>query len=41
MKNEDAEEKKKVLETGKQMNSQLAREDESLDVSVDMLPADH
>jgi transglutaminase-like putative cysteine protease/Flp pilus assembly protein TadD len=37
MKNEDAEEKKKSLETGKQMNSQLAREDESLDVTIDML----
>ncbi len=37
MKNEDAEEKKKTLETGKQMNSQLAREDESLDVTMDIL----
>ena len=37
MKNEDADEKKKSLEQGKQMNSQLAREDSSLDVTVDML----
>ena len=36
MKNEDAEEKKKTLETGKQMNSQLARQDSSLDVTVDI-----
>ena len=37
MKNEDAEEKKKTLESGKQLNSQLAREDESLDGTLDML----
>jgi Flp pilus assembly protein TadD len=37
MKNEDAEEKKKALETGKQMNSQLAREDESLDGTLDVM----
>jgi tetratricopeptide (TPR) repeat protein len=37
MKNEDAEEKKKTLETGKQMNSQLARQDTSLDVTVDVM----
>jgi len=37
MKNEDADKKKKTLETGKQMNSQLAREDESLDGTVDIL----
>jgi tetratricopeptide (TPR) repeat protein len=37
LKNEDAEEKKKSLESGKQMNSQLAREGSSLDVTLDML----
>jgi tetratricopeptide (TPR) repeat protein len=37
MKNEDAEEKKKTLETGRQMNSQLARQDTSLDVTVDVM----
>jgi transglutaminase-like putative cysteine protease/predicted Zn-dependent protease len=37
MKNEDKEEKKKALEMGKQMNSQLARDGESLDVTIDML----
>lgn len=37
MKNEDAEETKKTLEAGKQLNSQLAREDESLDETMDML----
>jgi len=37
MKNEDADEKKKMLETGKQMNSQMARQDSSLDVTVDMM----
>jgi transglutaminase-like putative cysteine protease/Flp pilus assembly protein TadD len=36
-KNEDAEEKKKDLEQGKQMNSQLAREDSSLDVTIDIM----
>jgi tetratricopeptide (TPR) repeat protein len=34
---EDAEEKKKTLEAGKQMNIQLARQDNSLDVTVDIL----
>jgi transglutaminase-like putative cysteine protease/Flp pilus assembly protein TadD len=37
MKNEDTEEMKKTLEAGRQLNSQLARQDTSLDVSVDML----
>ena len=37
MRNEDAEEKKKSLETGKQTNSQLARQDTSLDVTVDVM----
>jgi len=37
MKNEDAEDKKKTLEAGKQMNSQLARQDNSLDVTIDVL----
>lgn len=37
MKNQDADEKKKSLEAGKQMNSQLARQDTSLDVTVDIL----
>jgi tetratricopeptide (TPR) repeat protein len=37
MKNEDTEERKKTLETGKQMNSQLARQDTSLDVTVDVM----
>ena len=36
MKNEDADEKKKTLETGKQLNSQLARQDSSLDVTTDI-----
>jgi Flp pilus assembly protein TadD len=36
-KNEDEEEKKKDLEQGKQMNSQLARDDASLDVTIDIL----
>ena len=36
MKNEDAEEKKKELEAGKQLNSELAREDSSLDVEEDL-----
>lgn len=35
MKNEDPDEKKKDLETGKQLNSQMARGDNSLDVIVD------
>jgi transglutaminase-like putative cysteine protease/tetratricopeptide (TPR) repeat protein len=37
MKNEDADEIKKTLETGKQMNSQMARQDTSLDVTLDIL----
>lgn len=37
MKNEDPEEKKKTLETGKQTNSQLARQDTSMDVTVDVM----
>jgi tetratricopeptide (TPR) repeat protein len=37
MKNEDAEERKKDLKAGKQLNSQLAREDNSLDVTTDIL----
>ena len=37
MKNEDAEEKKKTLDAGKQLNSQLAREDESLDGTIDIM----
>jgi tetratricopeptide (TPR) repeat protein len=37
MRNEDAEDKKKTLEAGKQMNSQLARQDNSLDVTIDIL----
>jgi tetratricopeptide (TPR) repeat protein len=37
MKNEDPEEKKKSLETGKQMNGQLARQDTSFDVTLDIL----
>jgi len=37
MKNEDADEKKKTLEAGRQMNSQLARQDNSLDVTIDVL----
>ncbi len=37
MDNEDAEEKKKELESGKQMNSQLARSGSFLDVTLDLL----
>ena len=37
MKNEDADELKKELESGKQLNSQMARQDNSLDVSADIL----
>jgi tetratricopeptide (TPR) repeat protein len=37
MKNEDEEEKKKSLEAGRQLNSQLARGDNSMDVTVDIL----
>jgi tetratricopeptide (TPR) repeat protein len=37
MKNEDADEKKKTLEAGRQLNSQLARDDNSLDVTIDIL----
>ena len=37
MKNEDAEEMKKDLQAGKLLNSQLAREDNSLDVTIDIL----
>ncbi|MGA3344798.1 MAG: DUF3857 domain-containing protein [Terracidiphilus sp.] len=36
MKNEDAEEKKRALDSGKKMNSWLARDDSSLDVEVDI-----
>jgi len=35
-KEEDADEKKKGLEAGKQLNSQLARQDSSLDVTIDI-----
>jgi tetratricopeptide (TPR) repeat protein len=37
MKNEDPDEKKKELEQGRKLNSQLARDNESLDVFADML----
>jgi tetratricopeptide (TPR) repeat protein/transglutaminase-like putative cysteine protease len=37
MKNEDPEELKKTLETGKKMNIQLARQDSSMDVTLDIL----
>ncbi len=37
MRNEDPEDEKKMLESGKKMNSQMAREDNSLDVWTDML----
>jgi transglutaminase-like putative cysteine protease/Flp pilus assembly protein TadD len=37
LKNEDADELKKTVETGKQLNSQLARQDNSLDVTIDMV----
>jgi tetratricopeptide (TPR) repeat protein/transglutaminase-like putative cysteine protease len=36
MKNEDAEEMKETLESGKKMNSSLAREDDSQDVEIDI-----
>ena len=36
MKREDPEEQKKSLETGKNLNSQMAREDSSLDVTIDI-----
>jgi Flp pilus assembly protein TadD len=35
--NETPEEKKKTLETGRQMNNQLARQESSLDVTIDIL----
>ena len=34
---EDADEKKKLLDAGKQLNSQMARQDNSLDVTIDIL----
>ena len=37
MKEEDAEEMKQMLEAGKRLNSQLARQDSSLDVTVDIM----
>ncbi len=37
MKNEDADERKKALESGKQLNSQMARQNNSLDVTTDIL----
>jgi transglutaminase-like putative cysteine protease/tetratricopeptide (TPR) repeat protein len=37
MKSEDADERKKSLESGKQMDSQFARQDNSLDVTLDIL----
>ena len=37
MKNEDPEEKKKGIEAGRKLNSQMARQDESLDVTVDIV----
>jgi tetratricopeptide (TPR) repeat protein len=37
MKNEDLDEKKKSLEAGRKLNSQMARQDESLDVTVDIV----
>ncbi|MGA2672988.1 MAG: DUF3857 domain-containing protein [Terracidiphilus sp.] len=39
MKNEDADEQKRSLESGKKMNSQMARQDNSMDVTTDMLLA--
>jgi transglutaminase-like putative cysteine protease/tetratricopeptide (TPR) repeat protein len=36
MKNEEPDEKKKDLEVGKQLNSQLARDDDSLDLEADL-----
>jgi Flp pilus assembly protein TadD len=37
MKNEDPDDVKKTLEAGKRLNSQLARQDSSLDVTIDIL----
>ena len=37
MKNQDPEEKKKQIEAGRKLNSQMARQDESLDVTVDIV----
>ncbi|MGD0831909.1 MAG: DUF3857 domain-containing protein [Terracidiphilus sp.] len=37
LKNEDEDEMKKSLEAGKQLNSQLARDDSSLDVTADIM----
>jgi len=37
MKNENPDEKKKSLEAGRKLNSQMARQDESLDVTVDIV----
>jgi tetratricopeptide (TPR) repeat protein len=37
MKNEDPEEKKKNIEAGRKLNSQMARQDESLDVTADIV----
>ena len=36
MKSEDADERKKILEAGKELNSQMARQDNSLDVAIDV-----
>ena len=36
-KNEDADAKKKSLDAGKQVNSELARQDASMDVTLDIL----
>jgi tetratricopeptide (TPR) repeat protein len=37
MKNEDPDEKRKSIEAGRKLNSQMARQDESLDVTVDIV----
>ncbi len=37
LKNEDPEEKKKSIEAGRKLNSQMARQDQSLDVTVDIV----
>ena len=37
MRNEDPEDEKKMLESGKRLNSQMARQDNSMDVWTDML----
>jgi len=37
MKSEDPDERRKTIEAGKQLNSQMARQDNSLDVSADIL----